>query len=102
METYSANGKDESHCAYIEQLTYVKSSGGAGVGRPGLVVFLIILGVALLGVGGYLFYQKKSESLCVCLCCCMVAMYLTDCLAFATAEKTVKGSVDSDGLMAHK
>jgi hypothetical protein len=105
METYSANGKDESHCAYIEQLNYVKSSGGTGAGTgtgTGLVIFYIILGIAVVGAGGYFFYQKNSESLCVCLYCCKVAMYLTSCHAFVNTDKTVKGSVDSDGLMADK
>jgi hypothetical protein len=58
MDTYSANGKDESACEYISQMTYVESSGGGG----GWWIFWLLVIVAIVGVGGYFYLKKKSKS----------------------------------------
>jgi hypothetical protein len=57
MESYSANGMDESKCEYIAELTYTKNSGG---GR-GWAWFWVIL-IVVLGVGGFIYFQKKRKS----------------------------------------
>ena len=57
MQTYSANGMDESKCEYISQLTYTKSSRGG----HGWAIFWVFLIVALLVVGEYIYFQKKSK-----------------------------------------
>jgi hypothetical protein len=59
MESYSANGMDESKCEYISELTYSKSSSGGG--GAGWAIFWVILVIAVVGVGGYFYYQKKSK-----------------------------------------
>jgi hypothetical protein len=74
METYSANGKDETHCEYISELTNSKSkgssSGGGGCGA-GWAIFWVLFVVAILGVAGFIFYQKKGKKgkSQVCLLC---------------------------------
>jgi hypothetical protein len=49
---------DESNCEYISELTYSKSSSGGG---HGWAIFWVILIVALVGVGGFFYFQKKSK-----------------------------------------
>lgn len=61
METYSANGQDTSACETIAAYSFTKSSGGGGMGGWG--IFWIIVLVALVGVGGFMLYQRqKSKS----------------------------------------
>ena len=106
METYSANGKDESHCDYINQLTGSKKKTGGGRSASGAgagwTIFWVIFAVAVLGVVGFVLYLRKSTSLTqVCLVCyCCVLSNLLPCRCFVNTEKATESESDyKDGLM---
>lgn len=74
MSTYSANGQDTSSCEAIKAYSFNKSSTGGGGG--GWIAFWVILVVGVVGIGGFMYYQKQKKA------------------------NTVSGSVNDAGLMS--
>jgi hypothetical protein len=107
METYSANGKDESHCEYISELTNSKSksssSGSSGRGA-GWAIFWVIFVVAIVGVAGFIFYRRKGKSQLCLFCYYRSLSNLLPGRRFVNTAKAAEGSGSDyqDGLMEEK